>query len=148
MGYRFEVRALIYGDPDKMLAFKAAQQLKGSPVWEVFAGSLTEVSATVDVWREDAVGAYVTTPITVLSLWGESWKWYADYPEVLAWEDLLIAAQDFGLDTEFVRVGEDATDIQTKYNTPNYEACLLGTRTTITCEIDIPAPAPADTRKG
>ena len=48
-------------------------------------------------------------------LYGADWKWYPDYPDVQAWDDLWVQMRDMedkGISGYFCRVGEEQTDIE------------------------------------
>jgi hypothetical protein len=47
-------------------------------------------------------------------LYGADWKWYPDYPDVQAWEEMWENMQDIeGISGYFCRVGEDTDDVET-----------------------------------
>jgi len=109
MGYRSDVRSVIYGPPDKMAAFVFAMRLdqRFKQIFEHFAENLT-----TKTYRLNAKDG----PITVLELDGQGWKWYPSYEEVALWHDFLheVDKDDTwdGLEYEFIRVGEEADDVQ------------------------------------
>ena len=104
MGYRSEVRSLIYGPPDKVQAFWVKHKLLNNPALEGFGQDLSRY----DVDSGDGV--------SVIDLWGDSWKWYEDYPDVAGWMAMLHEIDDElpgteELNYEFARVGEDYNDV-------------------------------------
>lgn len=101
MGYRSEVRCVIYGEPDKLQALITKHILEGSKVFEQFKDSLKRGEMH---WAKGT--------IEVLELYGDSWKWYPDYPDVMAFTALRDEAPDFGLSYEFIRVGEEDDDLE------------------------------------
>lgn len=113
MGYRSDVRSIIYGPPDLMLRFVTAMKLdeKYKAVFEHFGDNIT-----IRTW----VGE---TPITVLDLTGDGWKWYTDYPDVNLWHELLAMVETDdtweGLHYEFCRIGEEDGDIERDGSTEN-----------------------------
>jgi hypothetical protein len=51
----------------------------------------------------------------IITLHQEGWKWYDAYPEVQAHHALMRDAEGlFGAEWRFVRVGEDANDVETQ----------------------------------
>ena len=111
MGYRSEVRSAIYGPKDTLMAFLTKAALIDSNVaLSKFKESLTLRVSEATRWN-DETKAHSTEIIYVLDLYGDSWKWYEDYHDVRAWHALLEEAEEFGLDYEFVRVGEETGDI-------------------------------------
>lgn len=109
MGYRSQVRALIYGEPDKLGAFITAHSLLlGSPVFQHFAESLTRYES--EAWYDINEKSQKKT-VHVLDLYGDDWKWYEDYSDVQAWEKFMQDAPNWHLDYEFVRIGEDRDDV-------------------------------------
>lgn len=108
MGYRSEVRALIYGDPAKIDALCMK--------WRH--------TETLDLWHTDAFGASLTewtvpgekeADTRFIELHGNNWKWYEGYADVDAWGRFMEMAEELGLNTEFVRIGEEPNDIETNY---------------------------------
>lgn len=101
MGYRSEVKSLVYGSYDDMAKFKADNAELCEQLAEDFGFNVKQ-------W---AIGKY---EMIYLSL--DYSKWYDSYSEVIRWNNLLTLAQDAGLITEFVRIGEDSEgDIETAY---------------------------------
>ena len=123
MGYRSQVRSLIYGSEDDMLAFIARLRLSDSTVFSSFGDALTQYSIDEMYFLD-------------LSSGDSSWKWYSSYPEVLAWRAVLELVEEMGgsLNAEFVRVGENSDDIETEYlgANPQYH---LSTHTAITSDL-------------
>lgn len=143
MGYRSQVRSLIYGETDKMSVFIASQRIKNPKVWEAFNSHIRVYDSEIHVFRSSpdnqpgryVPGRYVPVPVTVIDLQGDDWKWYEGYDDVQAWESLLGAAVDAGLDYEFARLGEENTDTEYRFSTDNYQDHMLGIQRSITCEI-------------
>ena len=111
MGYRSQVRSLIYGSKEKLDEFLLLHtMILGSEVFRDFKDSLTRYTINTAVYS-DELKKMVASVVHVLDLRGDSWKWYEDYEDVKAWDDLVWEAQEFGLGTEFIRIGEDNNDI-------------------------------------
>ncbi len=101
MGYRSEVKSLVYGTSEQMAKFKADNA-------ELIEALAEDFGFDVKQW---ALGKY---SMIYLSL--DYSKWYDSYSEVIRWNNLLTLAQDADLATEFVRIGEDSEgDIETDY---------------------------------
>lgn len=138
MGYRSQVRSLIYGETDKMSAFIASQRIKHPKVWEAFKDHINIRDASIRVYRPHAGTdecAFADVDIMVIDLLGDDWKWYEGYDDVQAWEALLDSAVSANLDYEFLRLGEDDTDNEYRYNSDNYDQRMLHFRRSIDCEI-------------
>ena len=116
MGYRSEVKSVIYGSKDDVAKFKEVFFNEYNQLAEDFATELTSFE------RGEEAFIYLDADYV---------KWYDEYEETQRWQAFLILAQDIGLATEFVRVGESSEgDIEQDYGG---EGCLyyLTPRTTI-----------------
>lgn len=143
MGYRSQVRSLIYGDPDEICRLVAAQALQGKPdIFAIFGESLTRYRVMRNTpnheageikWRE--------VEVEVLDLSGDSWKWYSEYEDVKAWHAFMSSAEELGLDTEFVRIGEDDNDIERAFSGDDP---MLGVSSSIVDDIPDPIPDPRE----
>lgn len=96
MGYRSEVRSAIYGSNDKI------QALKQTPEFAAVAGHFD--SYITEHKLNDTTSA--------IMLHGDGFKWYDSYLDVQAWHTLLDLAREQKLSGEFVRVGEEASDVE------------------------------------
>jgi hypothetical protein len=110
MGYRSEVKSLIYGEPATMAKFMA------------------DNAELVDAVREDFgsdLDTYHKSKQTILYLDMPCVKWYDDDAGVIRWGNLLSLANEAELMTEFVRIGEDsAGDIEQEYSQTECEYYL------------------------
>jgi hypothetical protein len=101
MGYRSEVKSVIYGEPEAVDKFMALN-----------VNALTKI-------KEDfgnQVRALKGNRRKFIYLDCEYSKWYDEFDEVQRWHEFLELADTAGLNTEFVRVGEDSEgDIETDY---------------------------------
>lgn len=93
MGYRSDVRSVIYGGEDAMIEFMKENE------------SLLSVVKGAGIVEQALSGDDV-----VLHLHGESIKWHEDFPEVVAWNKLLDLAEESGLAYELIEIGEDPSD--------------------------------------
>lgn len=124
MGYRSQVRGVIYGEPDKLQAFITKAMLEGCSALTHFADDLRRYRSVRRIYDHEATALqqpnhnggrtlqFKLVPIEVLDLRGDDWKWYEDYPDVRAWHDLMAEAPEFGLNYEFMRIGEETADIE------------------------------------
>ena len=101
MGYCSQVRSIIYGEPDKVLAFWTKHKLAGNEALKSFADNIKRYTVNAG----DAGTA-------VIDLHGDDWKWYEEYEPVAAWHMLLDDATDYDLEYEFARVGESRDDVE------------------------------------
>ena len=102
MGYRSEVKSVIYGALDAMDKFMTDH-----------ANELDQIKDEFN--NEVKVMASSNRKFIYLSC--DYAKWYDEYDEVQHWHEFLKLAQQAGLNTEFVRVGEASEgDIETEYH--------------------------------
>lgn len=108
MGYRSDVRAIIYGPTDVMQRFIAASKLdkEHRRVFEHFIGEtriFTVNAGTPDAW-------------SVLDMQCDDVKWYPEFADVKAWNNFMHSIEDEDdwkpLNYEFVRIGEDSNDVE------------------------------------
>jgi hypothetical protein len=150
MGYRSQVRSLIYGDPNKLQALIVRHLLNGDGPLKHFKDDLTRYRTTLRTYDHEATAAqpqdanggrtmlYRYTQIEVLDLSGDSWKWYPDYDDVKAWHALLQEAEEDGLAYEFLRIGEEAEDIEEQSHVPDEiddGDRFLGVNREIVCDV-------------
>ena len=143
MGYRSDVRMVIQGPKELILAGFAALALTGDSVMQ-------EALKEWDL-REDGVRTTAGEPDTplaaaILGRGGTNWKWYDDYGDVQAhtaifdhfqqlYDDFPNELPYLWLNGAFARIGENDDDIETDYwgNDP-YE--LMFIRRSIDCPYD------------
>ena len=148
MGYRSQVRCLIYGDPDKLQAHITAHLLTNGKVFEHFADSLKRYKTVRRTYDDDftvgigpdpdngrAQPQWRETPIEVLDLCGDSWKWYEGYPDVVAFEAFMRSAPDLELTYEFLRIGEEDTDTERETGGDDDGDYYLGINRSIWCDM-------------
>lgn len=97
MGYRSEVKGLIYGTPADMALFKDVTSIVYRQVREDFGSEITDES---------------NDKFELLYLNASYTKWYDEYEEVQNWQMLYDLARDAGLNVEFMRAGEEHGDIE------------------------------------
>lgn len=105
MGYRSDVRCLIYGEPDIVQAFWAKHKLNGNLAFKDWEDN-------IDRYELDYGDGY-----SVIDFGCESWEWDDVYPHVAAWNDLLTDIEQetectTTLAYEFARIGEDSDDME------------------------------------
>lgn len=103
MGYRSDVRMIISGPKDELLAAFASFALEGvQKEW------LDEFIIADDGSRQ---------AVAILGHGGTSWKWYDDYEDVQAYERIwsYFGERDDVFSGAFIRVGEDSEDIEQRY---------------------------------
>jgi hypothetical protein len=109
MGYRSEVKSLVYGEPEAMAKFMADNAELIEALEADFGKDLTHT-------KNDEY------EIIFLDL--SYSKWYDSYSEVIRWNNLLNLATEAELMTEFVRIGEEAGDIEQEYSQTECEYYL------------------------
>jgi hypothetical protein len=130
MGYCSDVRSLIYGPLNEMTRFIVEMKIRDSQVFKDFENDITIYDAEV----------HGLGKMSFIDLNCEDVKWYPQYEEVERWGDLLAAADERELYTEFARVGEgdgDQTDIERSSNEKGEETCLLSVICNPRIECDI-----------
>jgi hypothetical protein len=129
MGYRSEVKSLIYGTEQEIADFKAA-------TFELYSQVRDEYG--------DEVQAFNIKERHFIYLDADYTKWYDEFEEVQHWNELLDKAKNAGLCTEFVRVGESSDgDIEQDYSGDNNLIYL-----TPRCTIDVGFSYDGDQVKG
>jgi hypothetical protein len=106
MGYRSQVTSIIYGEAEKIDLFLVKHKILDSE-------ALKEFKNDIEVVERDTSGHLGTHPKEKGILFEGDWlKWYPEYPDVKAWNELLRDAEEFGLYFELMRVGEEAGDVE------------------------------------
>lgn len=146
MGYRSQVRILIYGEPDRVLALTTAHALTSKiNIFEEDVKHINRYSTVRRIADEEAIIAqtvegkrpWITREVTydVIDLTGEDWKWYTEYEGVQAWVDLMASAADMGCCYEFIRIGEDTGDIEEDCAVEDGGDHYLGVSRSIYCDL-------------
>jgi len=105
MGYRSQVHSLIYGPTPEVTKLIALEKLKPYSVFTAFEEHITVKKLDVHGYDE-----------TIITLYGEDWKWYDTFDDIIAWNNLMAEAQkDPQLCIEFCRVGEESGDVVEEY---------------------------------
>jgi hypothetical protein len=106
MGYRSDVTALIYpdGGEHSALNYNKLKLLMNTTFKELFDewGGVREFSDGWE-WNDD---------VLVLQFTATSVKWYESYPDVQRFVKFLGEVQELEYQYEFMRVGEEDTDIE------------------------------------
>jgi hypothetical protein len=117
MGYRSDVKALVYpmSGADNLLNYDKLKTLMNTTFKDVY-----------DSWGD----AYFTwdDKHRVLMFSAESIKWYDSYPDVAKFTPFLDAVHELEYEYEFMRIGEDDTDIESM-NSGDSEGYLSVSRT-------------------
>jgi len=117
MGYISRVRCIIYCSQDTLEAFLTEQlYICSNPVLKHFKHVLTRYPVSLRDRPE---------PLHVLDLHTQG-KWYGDFEAVDAWETFIEAAEEAGLFYEFVRIGEDPTDIEQRDSEHSEKLLYIG----------------------
>ena len=116
MGYRSEVAVVIYGDKRDQEKYEALKTLMNTAFKDVY----TEFEANA-MWH-DRKG--------VLEFRMHDVKWYDSYSDVIAFNAMLGEIEGLGgYTSEFLRVGEDADDIESVCRGEDVEYILGVSRT-------------------
>lgn len=106
MGYRSEVAIKVYGEAENMVAFKKAYDEALDKLPEVEQGYID------DLMRDNERNGFDDN---VFTFHADYIKWYDEYPNVQFFIGLLDLVDELGVNSEFIRVGEDYDDIETDY---------------------------------
>jgi hypothetical protein len=101
MGYRSEVKSIVYGDAELMSEF------------------ISENTELLEALQDDFDGHIETIEKparTFILLTLDYAKWYDSYSEVARWMNLLNLADESDLKFEFIRVGEESNDIEYRHS--------------------------------
>ena len=119
MGYRSDVKSCVYGDKSEVDSFIVKYQMEkeGKGVFEYFRKEIKcfELDERDRINFDENNSEPIGELTAVISLEGYSWKWYDSYEDIKAWHDFIDKAREFGLNTEFVRTGEEQGDVDTQY---------------------------------
>ena len=103
MAYRNNVASVIYGRPEKIDAFITLNQLVlSNPSFATLHNHIRRYET------EDELGG----PVHILHLDVNNTTWDVFYNDTQSWMEAMRKAPEMGLEYEFIRVGEDPTDIQ------------------------------------
>jgi hypothetical protein len=101
MGYRSDVQALVYplGGEHNLLEYDKLKTLMNTTFKDVY-----------EKWGND----YFTwdDKHRVLKFSANSVKWYDSFPDVAVFTPFLDAVHELGYEYEFMRIGEDDTDVE------------------------------------
>jgi hypothetical protein len=114
MGYRSQVAGIISVDKVRK------EDDKGSHYWDYDRAKFTEMVGFIkltkfyEAWNTKEDGKHFGWKDGAFILYGADWKWYSDYPDVQAWDEMWNAMQDIeGISGYFCRVGEERDDVET-----------------------------------
>lgn len=143
MGYRSNVRMVIHGPKETILAGFGALALTGDAVMH---DALKEWSVTEDGVQKTVGEPDVPLAVAILGKGGTDWKWYESYGDVQAHTQIFRYFEElYGnfpnerpynlLEGAFARIGEDDNDIVTEFwGYDPYD--LLSVQRTIDCPYD------------
>ena len=108
MGYRSQVKSVVYQTNDKFVKFA-----------NDYVDEIEYLTQEFSI-RYATKGDY-----KVLYIDFDEIKWYDSFPEVIAWKAFLAKAEEEGMFYEFVRLGEDDSDVEIDYGNNNSENHIL-----------------------
>jgi hypothetical protein len=112
MGYRSEVRALIYGSKENIDTLITTHGIVlGSGVFHTFKDNIRRYLIKVKI-MDPGGDDLIDVTLHFLDLYGDAWKWHDGYEDVQSWTTLMTEAPDLELEYEFVRIGEESTDYE------------------------------------
>ncbi len=124
MGYTSDIRSLIYGDPDAVGAFVARHKLEGHLAFTAFAENIRIYDRLCHYYYHGIGRLQSAARITIIDLKLDCVKWYSDSDNVCAWERLIRDADAVGLNYEFLRLGEESTDMNREFGGPDVQGWL------------------------
>lgn len=107
MGYRSDVAIKIYGDAGVMVEFETEYVKRFLQLPELEQKWLNDIITDMfeaNGFTDDGFSFYV-----------EQIKWYDDDALVMFYEEIMLKAEDLGLNVEFIRLGEEMDDNETNY---------------------------------
>jgi hypothetical protein len=117
MGYRSQVAGIISVDKIRK------EDDKGSHYWDYDRAKFKEMIGFIKLSRFYQLWQVENTADADSFGWkdgafimhGNDWKWYPDYPDVMAWNEMWESMQEIkGISGYFCRVGEELDDIETE----------------------------------
>jgi len=113
MGYRSEIVFVIEGDVTPVIMQFSAEYMKMSAPEDLPEGTdnATFIKSILD---------FCTITQDSLTFHGEDWKWYSDYPDIIALTRLFTIADEgfeehgWNVHGKFLRIGEEHDDIEDK----------------------------------
>lgn len=121
MGYRSEVKCIIYGHPEILDAFIAKHTMKGNKFLSELSDHITY--GMIDRTEYLAIGEKRIHKNKIMDFHGDQFKWYDEYEDVQGLNQLMDDIDENyegELDFEFVRVGEEYKDIEHKTSSHHY----------------------------
>lgn len=101
-----------------MVPFVAAQRMAAT-------SPLVTEHERVDIYGFDMVIGGENVRHTIIKTTMDNVKWYESYPDVQAWENLMAeAGENPALAVEFIRIGEDTEDTESRYYGDNCQYFL------------------------
>lgn len=118
MGYRSNVRAVVYGTEEAMKKLIIDERGRENSIFDTFEDTLTIIQL-------DGVNALELNEFDV--------KWYDDYPEIKIWDKFLdrldeLISDGEELNYEFIRLGEDSDDSEERRSGDSIEWYLTISR--------------------
>lgn len=136
MGYRSEVKCIIYGRPEYLDALIAKHTLQDNPFLSDLKEYISFGMMDRTLWLPN--GNKEEVRCKVLDFYGDSFKWYDEFEDVQGLYKIMDDIDqnwDNKIDFEFVRVGEEHKDIETKSSVGAYG--FIYPTTTIVIDTDI-----------
>ena len=145
MGYRSSVKACVYGEAEKVELYivKHKMECADKTVFKLFneLNGVEDADPPIKIIEKEMIDWHAehvegqkrkTIMYKIVDLEEDDVKWYDDYEDVKAWHKFMEEAEEFGLQYEFVRVGESTDDVQTEQSVDN--AGFVYPTVDITCE--------------
>jgi hypothetical protein len=101
MGYRSEVKSIVYGDAELMSEFIRDNTELLDELQNDFDGDIETIE------KPSKTFIFLTLAYA---------KWYESYSNVSRWMALLNLADEAGLKFEFIRIGEETNDIECRHS--------------------------------
>ena len=112
MGYRSQVAGIISVDKHRV------EDERGSLCYDYDRAKFKEMIGFIkltkfyELWNIEENNDHFGWKDGCFILYGNDWKWYPDYPDVQAWDEMWDAMQAIeGISGYFVRVGEERDDV-------------------------------------
>lgn len=136
MGYRSEVKCIIYGSPEVLDSFIAKHTLQNNPFLSEMQPYISY--GLIDRVKYDNNGNKHENKNKIMDFYGSQFKWYDEFEDVQGLNKMMDDIDENyedTLDFEFVRVGEEHKDIETKSSLNAYG--YIYPTTTIVTDVSI-----------
>jgi len=115
VGYRSQVAGIFSVDLDRTEDENGKAHFSYNPAKFKEMIGFIKLSRFWELWNQEGTSEHFGWRDGRFIMYGADWKWYPDYQDVQAWENLWNQMQEIeGISGYFCRVGEETNDIETE----------------------------------